>query len=1527
MPPPPSHPTKSGGSPGKQSHHDNDMSKSPANTNDVNVHTNATSTTKGTDGVDSNHDDNNSINIMISEITKEAAEATGAASSSIENSTSCIHDSKNDIPCNHENVKDNNTVNDDKSLAAKRSNYEIGKNTMYFDAMDENDGEEIFRKGAVDVVYTAAVEDEDDDDELTYSPDKESDMKDKSLLIVAQDPQCNSNLDEQQQQHQQNNNDLIMDNLESPEFTTKKIIMEEDGDYDHDFDNVADRSGNHQRQRDSSLENHINMNRDVIQRKSKMDADSLNKNPSETEMTKDDTAARRQNEMNAFAAMANADVVSDSPNEAEIKRDEARTRKEINVFAAMANANIPYSPSDDDIKRDEERRKSEMNAFAAMADADIIPNSPSEAALVKDAARRRNEMNTFAAMANADVASNNPGEVEMAKGDVRTKNEMNAFVAMANADLPYSPTEVGIKSDEARRKIEMSAFAAMANADISYSPGENEIKRDEARRNAEVKSFAAMANADVVSDSPSEDELAKDAARRQNKMSLFAAMANADVVSNSPSEAEIAKDAIRRRNEMSTFAAMANADLPYSPSEEEIKRDEARRKSEMSAFAAMANADVPYSPGENDMKREEARRDAKMSSFPAMANAYVAPDSPSEDEIAKETARRQNEMNAFAALANADLTSSGVSSPGINQNYVAGDSQDEMNYFTATSSIVQKNDIQRSDDKSYDGISATNSGGGTFVSAKSQTSGESNRNLNAALASLASQGDSAKDNVHEACKSEFSTLGSLPEIKQAKQRKPHHSQMYSECVRVAKPLFFGNCIHPRILNEAKELQSCSSHLLSNKSNNEMINLESVFTVFGEKCGIDVSDRNRFVTLYEPVWGDTQRLHREDRILDVEADSIEDMNKSKKPDEKASSSRKSKTQEKTDAEKRKETIDNSHAINTSLNVSHSNNTDSSDLFLKYARGDIDGYGKSMSWEKSTLPPVSETDPADLNCTFRQISNNGKGSFEGSELKKQVGLNDNLSKALEQLSNDSGLGGTTAASLAAADAGAAAIEAARAISVRLKDGRPLSNLEMVGGRVPLYGCDDAPLPVPNDLGIFETKEDQYQSIMEVEAQDMIASRAVPNIFGSIVCPSNCSGPDDSQSWFSNRNSSDFSLKTHPNGNLSSTQFEKLHYPRSSRGFSNIDSDFPAIDDKSDLPSPLRPPPPSNRQHQSVSRTHTSSESNFGQNTQIHPLKHERSVDGQKLQNKSYQRIGWWNISDDFGLKPKKQKSRNKDSKLSSLQLLPSRNERRFDFSWVMYPSQDKLVNENRSFAELHPAVDTIKCLPYLSDRDPNVRHVQIETQIVSFPSIGEIEPFFCSMAIWHVDTVTQGTNSINWENSGRITEFLHFDVVNDHEVEESCSASLWPYLDSNLETESSDSLCKLQGTRCGVFPLHSHYDMENLHAVLIVHKTLSEESDVDIYLNSSKQKVDENNQPIKVTAQDLERYRQRAGKAAERFGQLLIPFAFGVAPLVQIIGSNPPKIPASRAAQIPLFKFIAGERDDPIINHILAVGSSG
>ncbi len=150
-----------------------------------------------------------------------------------------------------------------------------------------------------------------------------------------------------------------------------------------------------------------------------------------------------------------------------------------------------------------------------------------------------------------------------------------------------------------------------------------------------------------------------------------------------------------------------------------------------------------------------------------------------------------------------------------------------------------------------------------------------------------------------------------------------------------------------------------------------------------------------------------------------------------------------------------------------------------------------------------------------------------------------------------------------------------------------------------------------------------------------------------------------------------------------------------------------------------------------------------------------------------------------------------------------------------------------------------------------------------------------------------------------------------MASEQEEHNSQSILLHPSLKSN-EGDNVEGL-SLASTRCGVFPIPSCYEMKNLHAVLIVKKVLANDSESEIYWNNEN----ENKVP------DVAKHRNRASKAVDRVGHILTPFAFGSAPLEQIMGAESPAVPTSKAAQIPLFKLFAGEGEDPIINHIIAI----
>jgi hypothetical protein len=255
----------------------------------------------------------------------------------------------------------------------------------------------------------------------------------------------------------------------------------------------------------------------------------------------------------------------------------------------------------------------------------------------------------------------------------------------------------------------------------------------------------------------------------------------------------------------------------------------------------------------------------------------------------------------------------------------------------------------------------------------------------------------------------------------------------------------------------------------------------------------------------------------------------------------------------------------------------------------------------------------------------------------------------------------------------------------------------------------------------------------------------------------------------------------------------------------------------------------------------------------------------------------------------------------------------------------PSPLKLRQENAPLSQLHPATSVASCLPFLSDRPPNWRYLQIDTKAIGFPPLGnELEPLFCSLAIYHVESVSVASESSsvptpNLQKCGRVTEILHFDVVTDQEVEERCAGSLWPYHNrfrrEGMEVIEAE---RTQGTRCGVFPLPSNLNIANLYAILVVQKVLSDKEDTVVY---AKDPLDVEGKGRPVI--DLERCREKAERASDRQGRFLMPFAFGVTPLLQVFGTDVPSSPTSRAVQIPLFQFTSSLGERQVIDHIMVM----
>ena len=105
------------------------------------------------------------------------------------------------------------------------------------------------------------------------------------------------------------------------------------------------------------------------------------------------------------------------------------------------------------------------------------------------------------------------------------------------------------------------------------------------------------------------------------------------------------------------------------------------------------------------------------------------------------------------------------------------------------------------------------------------------------------------------------------------------------------------------------------------------------------------------------------------------------------------------------------------------------------------------------------------------------------------------------------------------------------------------------------------------------------------------------------------------------------------------------------------------------------------------------------------------------------------------------------------------------------------------------------------------------------------------------------------------------------------------------------------------------------MHNLYAIITVSKVISEGADFEIYLQSQNSKVGD--------SVDLDSLKAKAEKASQQQGRYTMPFAFGVAPLLQVFGGEIPTVACSRAVKIPLFRFSSGQGERQIIDHIMVM----
>ena len=531
----------------------------------------------------------------------------------------------------------------------------------------------------------------------------------------------------------------------------------------------------------------------------------------------------------------------------------------------------------------------------------------------------------------------------------------------------------------------------------------------------------------------------------------------------------------------------------------------------------------------------------------------------------------------------------------------------------------------------------------------------------------------------------------------------------------------------------------------------------------------------------------------------------------------------------------------------------------ELFSKWARGGDSSRDDSANHNMNTFKKL----PSYSTSLGTDDSDDDSVSYD--ELKKKVGLSDHLSKAIASLADD-GSQPPEAITLE---------ETKTLLSQTPADlrTRPLTNYELTNGCIPLFGSDDSPLPVEADLGIHETREEQQRSNEQKRSQEIIEKLVGPNVFGCLACPSPALSPDDFHSWNSRSATSQRSLGT---------------------GFYTSDPGAAV--------SPKR----------SVGSIDSVGAASAGPSTNQHKGKEK------KKRPASRTRYGWWNV-EVKNLVAKGESAEGEDPASTqadkSLHLPPlNHSSSVVQVVTTLEPSPRSLCEANLPLSRLHAATSMAQTLPYLADRPPSHRFLQIDTQSVGFRPIGsEVEPLFCSLAIYNVETVSSGDSHVtapvpDLQRCGRVTEALNFDVVSDEDVARRCSDVLWPYSRGTLHHQYvADD--RLLGTRCGVFPVPSNLNVANLYAVLIVRKVLSESVEIDPYLKPGHMPV------------DIEKLKTRAEKSSRRYGNFLVPFAFGVAPLLQVFGTENPVVASSRAVQIPLFRFLGNERN--IIDHIMVM----
>lgn len=948
--------------------------------------------------------------------------------------------------------------------------------------------------------------------------------------------------------------------------------------------------------------------------------------------------------------------------------------------------------------------------------------------------------------------------------------------------------------------------------------------------------------------------------------------------------------------------------------------DEARRRQEINMFAAMALGEV-----DNEPSPVKAKPPGNLEPVPEDSSRSA------DDQLFLAQLRGEDSSTPKRGTASSDLTSDSTKATS------GWDSGGSMVLDTLSSSAF--------DSGSFALSSASSSNRGKKGAAEKS-------NLDAAVAALSNESDHTTGSAVP-----LKPLPALEQHGQETSRRITEAQeipMFAEEVILHRPLFFGAIVPPRVLKEGRSMVKKAMRDLGldpdkgpppdvNKLPPSVRNVVGCLRTYG--FGLDIlmkdidEEKEEYwrgdptVSTIQPVWGDEERAKRVKAYQSRRRPSA--VTRSITAPARLSSSNVFEFL----ADKHAETEAGQPSGNPDEASSNPPIAEANNMFSAWLRGGDDagsfGAGSVGSAGSNTSPksseilsnvgvvddgaeeapkPLSEQEifsqwaqgntnvgnlatdggdrPAFNQSTFQMLpsalhrQDSDDDSVIDDELKKQVGINDHLSKAIASLADGEPSAGSTTD------------ETQLVLSRVPQDGsraRPLTNFELTNGCVPLFGADDAPLPSEGDLGVHETKEEQQRSNDQKRSQEIIEKFVAPNVFGSVACPNPASSPDDFHSW--NSRAASQRLNPQTSGALSTNS------PAGKRPDTNATDNAQAGNAKA------------------------------GNGTkQTQGTKKEAA----KKRNPYSSRYGWWSIDDD-----EQAAALGKDSGGGKAQAVlvdpkeeaagPSLHPPPIHHSATslhiytgVEPSPKELQKNNLPLSRLHAATSIAETMPYLADRPASHRFLQIDTQAVGFPLIKtEIEPLFCSLAIYNIETASSAatdhhgvTPMPDLQRCTRVTEALYFDVVNDMDVANRCSGALYPFdaappssLNENKPTkiEVQDRHC---GTKCGVFPIPSNLRLSNLFAVLVVRKVLSDESDLDPYIKSNK------GHPI-----DLDKLRASAESASNRHGQFLVPFAFGVAPLLQVFGAEHPVVATSRAVQIPLFRFSGSERQ--IIDHIMVM----